>query len=206
MAIQAIQTRYAGYRFRSRLEARWAVFLDSLGIKWEYEVEGYSLPSGGYLPDFWLPELIAGSHKPGTWLEIKPDTPIVQDDPRWTELAVGTDRPLLLALGTPSDANANDGAMQIFMADGGWDCYHGFTVCPDRGTIEVQFSSRQDRMHCCPEAPWHAARGTYSSPQLAWAMESARSARFEHGDNPTPRGVDHGKVNLDWTRLFGDTK
>lgn len=51
--IRAIQTTYKGYRFRSRLEARWAVFFDTLGIRWEYEPEGFELPDGRrYLPDF----------------------------------------------------------------------------------------------------------------------------------------------------------
>lgn len=51
--MKAIETRYKGYRFRSRLEARWAVFFDALGIKWEYEPEGYDLGEAGwYLPDF----------------------------------------------------------------------------------------------------------------------------------------------------------
>jgi len=53
MGIKAIETEYNGYRFRSRLEARWAVFLDALGVKYEYEPEGFELPSGKkYLPDF----------------------------------------------------------------------------------------------------------------------------------------------------------
>jgi hypothetical protein len=30
--LQAIETFYRGYRFRSRLEARWAVLFDALGI------------------------------------------------------------------------------------------------------------------------------------------------------------------------------
>ena len=46
-------TYYKGYRFRSRLEARWAVFLDACGVDWEYEPEGYDLGKGmSYLPDF----------------------------------------------------------------------------------------------------------------------------------------------------------
>ncbi len=58
MKIRAIETHYAGCRFRSRLEARWAVFFDTLGIKWVYEPEGYILPNGEwYLPDFWLPQV-----------------------------------------------------------------------------------------------------------------------------------------------------
>lgn len=53
--IKPIETVYKGYRFRSRLEARWAVFFDALGIEWEYEPEGFVLPNGmKYLPDFRL--------------------------------------------------------------------------------------------------------------------------------------------------------
>ena len=45
-----------GYLFRSRLEARWAVFFDAMGIEWEYEPEGIVLSDGtNYLPDFYLP-------------------------------------------------------------------------------------------------------------------------------------------------------
>lgn len=66
--IKAIETRYAGCRFRSRLEARWAVFFDRLNIPWEYEPQGYLVgPEGGqtpYLPDFYLP-------REKLWVEVK---------------------------------------------------------------------------------------------------------------------------------------
>lgn len=53
--LKAIETEYKGYRFRSRLEARWAVFFDACGVSWEYEPEGYDLGNGlYYLPDFLL--------------------------------------------------------------------------------------------------------------------------------------------------------
>jgi hypothetical protein len=63
MTIKAIETYYKGYRFRSRLEARWAVFFDALGIKYQYEPQGFRISNrypddGGpfvYLPDFYLP-------------------------------------------------------------------------------------------------------------------------------------------------------
>lgn len=70
MSIKAIETRYKGYRFRSRTEARWAVFFDEMDIKWEYEVEGYQLrrtPTSKpfyYLPDFLLIDW-------DTWAEVK---------------------------------------------------------------------------------------------------------------------------------------
>ncbi len=62
--IKAIETRYAGCRFRSRIEARWAVFLDRLSLPWEYEPQGYVMDGTAYLPDFHLPTL-------SKYLEIK---------------------------------------------------------------------------------------------------------------------------------------
>ena len=51
--IKAIETEYNGYKFRSRLEARWAVFFDALGVFYEYEPEGFQIDdSTYYLPDF----------------------------------------------------------------------------------------------------------------------------------------------------------
>lgn len=53
--IKPIETEYKGYLFRSRLEARWAVFFDACGVDWDYEEEAYSLGEGlNYLPDFVL--------------------------------------------------------------------------------------------------------------------------------------------------------
>ena len=53
--MKALNTYYNGYLFRSRLEARWAVFFDSCGVSWEYESQGYELKNGlWYLPDFLL--------------------------------------------------------------------------------------------------------------------------------------------------------
>ena len=39
--MKPIETVYKGFKFRSRLEARWAVFFDACGVRWEYEPEGY---------------------------------------------------------------------------------------------------------------------------------------------------------------------
>jgi hypothetical protein len=55
--VNAIPTRYAGCHFRSRLEARWAVFFDHLGIRWEYEPQGFHGLNFSYLPDFLLPDI-----------------------------------------------------------------------------------------------------------------------------------------------------
>ena len=54
-------TLYNGIVFRSQLEARWAVFFDSLGVEYNYEPHSYEVRTGGryvqYMPDFFLPGL-----------------------------------------------------------------------------------------------------------------------------------------------------
>jgi len=66
--MKAIETFYDGHRFRSRLEARWAVYFNAVGISYEYEPEGFELSDGTkYLPDFYLPD-------ENYWIEIKPVT------------------------------------------------------------------------------------------------------------------------------------
>lgn len=74
--IKPIQTEYKGYLFRSRLEARWAVFFDSCGVKWDYEQEGYDVGGGiKYLPDFILYNVTVnhGIYKEGcnVYVEVK---------------------------------------------------------------------------------------------------------------------------------------
>lgn len=60
---------YNGIRFRSRLEARWAVYFDIMEIPYIYEPEGICLWRGGvYMPDFWLPR-----HHGGCYAEVKPN-------------------------------------------------------------------------------------------------------------------------------------
>jgi len=65
--VKAIPTYYQGVKFRSRLEASYAMALDSAGLRWAYEPEGYFIGDTAYLPDFWLPRI-------KTFLEIKGPT------------------------------------------------------------------------------------------------------------------------------------
>ena len=67
--MRAIETVYNGLRFRSRLEAKWSIAFDKLGIPYRYESEGYELSDGTfYLPDFHLPTLLM-------WAEVKGPKP-----------------------------------------------------------------------------------------------------------------------------------
>ena len=70
--MRAENTQYGGYHFKSRLEARTAVFLDTLGVEWQYEsvTISYADRAKTYTCDFFLPDLSSG-----LFLEIKPSYP-----------------------------------------------------------------------------------------------------------------------------------
>lgn len=61
------ETNYSGTVFRSRAEARWAIFFDLMGWEWDYEPCPYRLGDLGYLPDFYLAQS-------ATWVEVKGPT------------------------------------------------------------------------------------------------------------------------------------
>ena len=95
LKIKPIETSYNGYRFRSRLEARWAVFFDTLGIEYEYEKEGYDLGDAGwYLPDFWLPQV-------RMWAEVKPVALTENERCKIAALIESTGHLCLELVGTP---------------------------------------------------------------------------------------------------------
>ena len=98
--IKAIETRYAGCHFRSRLEARWAVFFDHMEIAWEYEPEAFETSAGNYLPDFRIES--PGYRSSPCWFEVKPDRFI--SDARHAALVAGTgNMPFIVAAGMPRD-------------------------------------------------------------------------------------------------------
>lgn len=94
MSIKAIETTYKGYRFRSRLEARWAVFFDHLGLRWEYEPEGFELKAGRYLPDFKVDTT-------ATWVEIKAIAPTALEIEKMRELCGETEKYGIILYGQP---------------------------------------------------------------------------------------------------------
>ena len=99
---RAIETNYKGYRFRSRLEARWAVFFDELEIKWVYEPEGYALESGPYLPDF---KVLDRNLNP-VWIEIKPQSPTVHEMQKVSDLCAMSGLRGFILSGVPGDESS----------------------------------------------------------------------------------------------------
>lgn len=170
---RAILTRYKGYAFRSRTEARWAIFFDHLKIRWEYEPEGFELGNGlRYLPDFWLPDW-------KMWVEIKPDAP---DDPALEKayrLAHLSEHPVYITHGLP---DAGGTFVFVEVAQGGevsllssqaWAPWtdsviyvNGPTPCEDFPILEAYPVDHLD---------------TDLIGAAEDALHAARSARFEFG-------------------------
>lgn len=92
--MKAIETEYRGITYRSRVEARWAVYLDELRVPYSYEPEGFDLGGEWYLPDFWLPN-------PGVWLEIKGIEPNDRERRVAGLLSKASRCPVLIAVGSP---------------------------------------------------------------------------------------------------------
>lgn len=113
--LKAIQTRLYGHLFRSRLEARWAVFLTEAGFLWEYEPEGFELDAGRYLPDFRVTR-----NGVTIWLEIKPMIEDYAADPRHAELARRDGRLVFVAQGLhrPGDRCEQAHSARVFHPDG----------------------------------------------------------------------------------------
>lgn len=184
--IKAIETRYKGYRFRSRLEARWAVFFDALHIPWEYEKEGFDLGSAGrYLPDFWLPSLRA-------WVEVKP-IEVQHGSPEWLKARslANADRPVIIGQGMP-DNDALLFAHDCGDSGGGsseWDIYLGWiagsiiVVAGDCLDFRVITDAKWNQIHWVIGIEHRLSHQYRARPEFNNAVADARAARFEHGES-----------------------
>lgn len=162
---RAIETRYKGRRFRSRLEARWAVALDCLEIIWEYEPEGFELGAGlRYLPDFRLRERPVAAEAGSIlyWLEIKADMPTEREQRKLKLLCEQTGGEGLFLIGQPDSALT-------------WYCSH------DRPFARLERDWwNADHFSCCRQDHLQTRD---AKPHAA--IQHAMSARFEFGENGT---------------------
>lgn len=213
--IKPIETVYRGYRFRSRLEARWAVFFDTLGVRWEYEQEGYDLgDSGWYLPDFQLSEY-------GWWVEIKPTRASVGDEDKYEALSTLTGYPVLVIAGNPwpeeydilvlgRDNSPPFDVDERLRVCNQWAIANDISQFPNLSVVR-QFNNGRN---CWPLVTheylekygepivfhWPATDNNFGSGNHCHLMKSynaARSARFEHGENPgnkEPKKVAHDNL------------
>jgi hypothetical protein len=184
--MRAIETRYAGHRFRSRLEARWAIVFDQLGITWRYEPEGFSLSDGlAYLPDFVLPS-------DGWTVEVKgDDSALDRDMDRIARYVTDSGRRVLVLGDVPDLADGRaehlavirtpEGPRETAAYFMGWPVHpddldaQGYAVIPGPATLPPPGGT----------TAWinpDSSRRAY--PPVVEAFAYARAARFEFGETP----------------------
>lgn len=206
MSIGAIQTEYAGYLFRSRLEARWAVFFDTLGFKWSYESEGFEGGGARYLPDFYLQDI-------GCWVEVKGDPKgMWQERSRICKVLLsgalpgvinsatdgGCRRGLLVLANIPQVGpketplfpilkhNASSGCIErwwfLFGPGGRAGTDSGDTLSAAMLGLDAQ---KQMESEDCAEGAWDMDARTincgWNYAEVSLALDRARQARFEFG-------------------------
>lgn len=171
--IKAIETRYKGHRFRSRLEARWAVFFDAAGISWIYEQQGFIVNGKSYLPDFYLPGF--------GYFEVKGRYDF--DDQLMQQFANEIGEPLFMAFEEIPYPVCGSGYLKSFIPKSGtlsdhtmcWGYNDIFLKCDGCGKITVQNEVYDTiKGNCCEGS---------REMSLECALSTAREARFEHGEN-----------------------
>lgn len=175
--IKAIETAYADCRFRSRLEARWAVLFDALNIVWEYEKEGFDLGSDGYyLPDFWLPHPVEelANDGWGLWCEIKPIPATETEMRKAIALAAMTKHNVLIFQGRCGQTEYEVTKISATHFD------------PPKIFTGLRFRDIDGYIHLVNDAGFGSFPASYAI-NLRQAFRIARSARFEHGEKPSIR-------------------
>jgi hypothetical protein len=197
--LAAIETSYKGYRFRSRLEARWAVFFQALRLKWDYEPEGFTLPSGRhYLPDF---RIELPWERKRFWCEVKPpDGDICLFEEFMQAAPVPVIGTILREIPDPTgdfdtwSSGVELGFFPLYLSEpciprppideqtrGPCDIAYQFCVCRSCLMIGFQFEGRSHRINCaCTKC---GDRGHSADHEMLLnAYAAARAARFEHGE------------------------
>ncbi len=191
MNIKVIETLYHGIRFRSRLEARWAVFFDGLDIKYLYEPEGYNLNNIYYLPDFWSYTLNAYIEVKGILNKkdslkcyllcehLQTEVIILGELPMFTNDGYYSASPVLSWL-MPVDKNADiddripHPVHDLICGEETKDQLPGFYECRGCGHIKLESSHAGGGCIC-----GHESYGCLSK-KIVDAFAIARQYRFEH--------------------------
>jgi len=164
---KSIPTIYNDVPFRSRLEARWAVFFDGLQTPWEYEPENYLTELGPYLPDFYLPEL-------DKFFIVKGDSLPEEEERKCYEVARMTGKEVIMAIGgMPQFFSDDDRHFQLYSTFGDWPWYFCRCTC---GTLTFQWNGLGGR-HCDPDKSDNHESGT-NSEEILYALALARSAKY----------------------------
>lgn len=189
---KAIPTEYKGHLFRSRLEARWAVFFDACGVEWEYEPEGYDLGDGvRYLPDFLL-HGVAGRAKGDLYVEVKGRMTAYDAEKIWrfSEAGMPEDGKSSTAILVVSQIPDGETAIDIedYISQKAYECKHGFPCVFNFETIDGDHFAAHPGINREGEFELFGDDSNYlcemDEHATARAYKLARQARFEYGETP----------------------
>ena len=175
--IKAIETHYNGYRFRSRVEARWAIFFDEVGIEYQYESEGFDMDGIRYLPDFYIPSL-------NRWFEIKGKPLSVEEIKKCEEFCLRMDNENIkysILIGVPElirfeERNFSILGIKEYVWQWPSELYPGDMRMLTQGLVEKEYYSR------FLQGIWKVP--DVSDDTVIEAAKKAREARFEFGETP----------------------
>lgn len=145
------------------------MFFDALGVRWEYEKEGYDLGNAGwYLPDFWLP----GQQ---TWVEVKGQDPGKgsAEYQKAEKLTLTSGQLMRMVFGDPLTNRGRTWRTANYGS--GLQCYS--TECEIAWCVICREVVNDHR------SSWHGcgSTGVLNGWTVQTAKALARSARFEHG-------------------------
>lgn len=179
--MRAIQTHYRGCHFRSRLEARWAVFFSALGLEWDYEPEGFELASGRYLPDFHIKFRERCGNTSDYWFEVKGDIKATTPHEWRRMVEFGQHKDLIILDGTPD--------VRMYLRPDEFVGEDGENLTPIPAWAHD--SMRSGYLLMSPKGrPWFDEYSVLSNDPVYWrgplaeiagAVRAAKSARFEFG-------------------------
>lgn len=176
--VKAIPTEFNGIKYKSRLEARWAVFFDVLGVQALYEYEGYRLSSGWYLPDFYAPSMNA-------WFEVKPTELTEREKQLCHELNESTGKRVIQLSGDVGYRDIN--GIRGYNCDG--DIDYLFCTCPICGQVGVEYKGRGERVCGNKCVPSQKEYWTGDDPKLIHAFDLASTFQFNYARKELPENV-----------------
>lgn len=169
MNIKPIETIYGEYTFRSRLEARWAVFFDRIGIEWRYEDEGYQTSYGHYLPDFWLPNVyMRHVEAKGVLFEVKPASYLNTGHDALAEVGQQLHVGAILAIGF--DYSRMHGWNELYQISGWWDNNMMIYPCACK---TMKFDYDTGTYYACPKCGREQFYGVHEYIQAAYDVALA---------------------------------
>lgn len=184
-----IDTEWNGLLFRSRLEARWAVFFDSLNVPYAYEAEGYKVGRHRYLPDFIISHL-------GIYAEVKPNFPEGKEAQKIAAFLKHGGAPLAILVGQPPshfDEKQPTGMYIVPDPKGTGDMAampFWWAICPDCNRLALQIKVINEKVKTkhpwalqCTTKGYQFGKGATDHPDLIAALKTARTMRFEFKTN-----------------------